>query len=46
LFQSLEPILETSQRFLLLSQLRFHRCAPLLELEQILCFVPIELRLK
>ena len=46
LLQSLEPILETAQCFLLLSQLHFGGCAALLELEQILCLVPIELRLK
>src|SRR5918999_5619438 len=41
-----EPLLETLKRFALCSQLGLGRGAALLELEQVLCFVPIDLELE
>src|SRR5512147_1933907 len=46
LLHSLEPILETSQCISLLSQLDLGGGAALLQLEQILCLVPVELELQ
>src|SRR5262245_33545926 len=46
LLHALEPILEAAQCVLFLPQLQFCGSAALLQLEQILCLVPVQLELQ
>src|SRR5689334_15549081 len=40
---ALQPLLEATERLALLAQLRLGLSSPLLELEQVLCLVPVDL---